>query len=94
METFESPFLTFTNVSTDANYLGDELELAALHRRVEALDEALRTGENFDVLLDMLAEDEQDVIDYVEGVRENVELVIAQNLVPEDWNLWKKALLE
>ena len=92
MKNFESPFLTFTNTISDPNYMGEEAELAALHRRTEALDKALRTGKDFDILLDMLAEDGQDPCNYVEEVGEHIELVIAQNLVPEDIFYWAERL--
>jgi hypothetical protein len=46
----ENPFLTFTNIPIDDNYLGEVEELAALHRRTEALDYALRHGKEFNVV--------------------------------------------
>jgi hypothetical protein len=94
MQSFEAPFLTFTNAPDEPEYLGDEAELAALHRRVEALDEALRTGKNFDIVLDMLEEDGQDAAAYVEYVGENLEIIIASHLVPDDWNLWRRDLIK
>lgn len=92
MENLETPFLTFTNSISSSNYLGEKAELAALHRRTEALDKAIRTGKDFDILLDMLAEDGQDPCDYVDEVGEHIELVIAQNLVPEDIFYWAERL--
>ena len=89
MYDFESPFLTFTNTPLDENYLGEVEELAALHRRTEALDYALRTGKDFDVLLDMLEEDGQDAAAYVDRVGRNIELIIASHLVPEDLAIWQ-----
>ncbi len=85
----EQPFLTFTNIPLDDNYQGEVEELAALHRRTEAMDKAIREGREFDVLLDMLAEDGQDPIEYVESVEEQVNLIIAKNLVPDDWHYWR-----
>ena len=87
---FETPFLTYTQLPSDPNYLGEAEELAALHRRTEALDYALRTGKEFDVLLDMLAEDGQDPVAYVDQVGENIELIIASHLVPEDLAIWQE----
>ncbi len=89
MENLETPFLTYTNAANSDNYLGENEELKALNRRVEALDAALRTGKNFDILLDMLAEDNQNPIEYVETVGKNIELIIASHLVPEDWSYWQ-----
>lgn len=89
MYDFESPFLTFTNTPLDENYLGEVEELEALHRRTEALDHALRTGKDFDVLLDMLEADGQDPVEYVDRVGENIELIIASHLVPEDLAIWQ-----
>ena len=86
---FESPFLTYTNAVIEPGYMGDEAELAALHRRTEALDYALRTGKEFDVLLDMLAEDGQDPMAYVEKVEANVQTIITYQLIPEDWAYWR-----
>ena len=68
--------------------MGEIEELAALHRRTEALDRALRTGQEFDVLLDMIEEDGQDAAAYVDEVGENIELVIASYVVPEDLAIW------
>ena len=82
--------LTFTNTPLDENYLGEVEELAALHRRTEALDHALRTGKEFDVLLDMVEEDGQDAAKYVEQVGQNIELIIASHLVPEDLAIWQQ----
>lgn len=89
MECFESPFLTYTNSPNDPGYMGEEAELAALHLRTEALDHALKTGRDFDVVLDMLAEHGQDPIAYVEEVGEQVELIIASHIVPPDWAVWQ-----
>lgn len=89
MEIFETPFLTFTNASNSPNYMGEEAELADLHRRTEALDYALRTGKEFDVLLDMLAEDNQNPIEYVEQVGNNIQQIIVCQLIPEDWDYWQ-----
>ena len=90
MENAESPFLTFTNTPLDENYLGEVEELMALHRRTEALDHALRTGSEFDVLLDMVESDGQDAAAYVEQVGQKIELVIANHLVPEDLFYWQQ----
>ncbi len=92
MKNFEAPFLTFTNASSSPNYLGEAEELAALHRRTEALDQALRTGKDFDILLDMLADDGQNPCEYVDEVKDKIELVIARNLVPEDLFYWAERL--
>lgn len=89
MDCFESPFLTYTNSPDDPNYMGEAEELAALHLRTEALDHALKTGRDFDVVLDMLAEHGQDPIAYVEEVGAQVELIIASHLVPDDWAVWQ-----
>ena len=89
MDNFETPWLTFTNAVIEPGYMGKEVELSALHRRTEALDVALSTGSHFDILLDMLAEDGQDPVDYVDNVGEKIELVIAQHIVPDDWNYWQ-----
>lgn len=86
----ESPFLTFTNTELDDNYLGEVEELAALHRRTEALDYALRHGREFDVLLDMVEEDGQNAAGYVEEVGQNIELIIASHLVPDDLAIWQR----
>lgn len=85
MDSFETPFLTFTNSPDDPNYMGEAEELAALNLRVEALDNALRNPQEFDVLLDMLAEHGQDPLEYVEQTGEQIELIIASHLVPDDW---------
>ena len=92
MENLETPFLTFSNAQDDPNYLGDDEELKALIQRSEALDQAIRTGRNFDILLDMLAEHNQDPIAYVEYVEKNIELIIARQIVPEDWDYWQNKL--
>ncbi len=92
MKNFEAPFLTYTNASCEEGYMGEAEELAALHRRTEALDRALRTGKEFDVLLDMIEEDGQDAAAYVDAVGENIELVIASHLVPEDLFYWQREL--
>lgn len=92
MENLETPFLTFSNAKDDPNYLGDDEELKALIQRAEALDQAIRTGRNFDILLDMLAEHNQDPIAYVEYVGENTELIIARQIVPRDWDYWQNKL--
>jgi len=89
MEHVESPFLTFTNSPLDPHYLGEIEELAALHRRTEALDYALRNGKEFDVVLDMVEEDGQDAAAYVNQVGENIELIIASQLVPDDLVVWQ-----
>ncbi len=89
MRNTEAPFLTYTNAPISPNYLGEIEELAALHRRSEALDKALRTGDEFDVLLDMIEEDGQDAAAYVDQVGKNIELVIASHLVPEDLAIWQ-----
>lgn len=90
MESVESPFLTFTNTPLDENYLGEVQELVALHRRTEALDYALRTGKEFDVLLDMVEEDGQDAYSYVDEVGERIELIIASHIVPDDLAVWQR----
>ena len=90
MSDFEAPWLTFTNTPVDDNYLGEVEELAALHRRTEALDHALRTGQEFDVLLDMVEEDGQDAAEYVDQVGQNIELIIASHLVPDDLAFWQR----
>lgn len=92
MENLETPFLTFSNAENSPEYLGEEKELEALIARSEALDQAIRTGQNFDVLLDMLAEHNQDPIAYVEYVGENLELIITNQIVPNDWNYWQNRL--
>ena len=92
MENVETPFLTFTNAPCDPNYMGEIEELAALHRRTEALDRALRTGQEFDVVLDMLEEDGQDAAVYVDEVGENIELIIASHIVPEDLAIWQEQI--
>ena len=92
MDNLETPFLTFTNAPGDPNYMGEIEELAALNRRTEALDRALRTGQEFDVLLDMLEEDGQDAAAYVDEVGENIELVIASHIVPEDLAIWQEQI--
>lgn len=89
---FESPFLTFTNTPLDRNYLGEVEELAALHRRTDALDYALRHGKEFDVVLDMLEEDGQDASDYVDLVGQQLELIKVQNIVPADLQSWRSLL--
>ena len=86
----ESPFLTFTNTPIDDNYLGEVEELAALHRRTEALDYALRTGKEFDVLLDMVEQDGQDASIYVDDVGEQIELIVASHLVPSNLAVWQR----
>ena len=88
----ESPFLTFTNTPIDDNYLGEVEELAALHRRTETLDYALRTGKEFDVLLDMVEEDGQDAFTYVDEVGKQVELIIASHLIPENLTVWQRQI--
>jgi hypothetical protein len=90
MDSYESPFLTFTNAQCNPNYLGEAEELDALNRRTEALDKALREGREFDTVLDMLEEDGQDPIEYVEQVGQNINLVIASHLVPDDLVIWQK----
>ena len=90
MEFVESPFLTFTNTPLDDNYLGEVKELAALHQRTEALDKALKNPQEFDVLLDMLYEHGQDPIQYVEEVGQNIELIIASHVIPEDLAVWQR----
>jgi hypothetical protein len=90
VENFEAPFLTFTNSPNDSNYLGEIEEIAALNRRVEQLDLCLRTGKEFDVLLDTIEEDGQDATTYVESVGNNLSLIYASHLVPEDWAIWQK----
>ncbi len=92
MENLETPFLTFTNAPGDPNYMGEIEELAALNRRTEALDRALRTGQEFDVVLDMLEEDGQDAAAYVDEVGENIELIIASYVVPEDLAIWQEQI--
>lgn len=92
MKNFEAPWLTFSNDINDPNYMGEIEELNALNQRVDALDRALKTGKNFDILLDMLAEHGQDPNEYVEQVQKNIEITIAQNLVPEDLFYWAKRL--
>lgn len=89
LENLETPFLTFTNAIVEPGYMGDEAELTALHRRTEALDYALREGKEFDVLLDMLAEDNQNPIEYVEQVEANIQTIITYQLIPEDWDYWQ-----
>lgn len=89
MENLETPFLTFSNAQNSPEYLGEEQELKALIERSEFIDKAIRTGRNFDVLLDMIAEHNQDPIAYVEYVGENIQLIIAQSIVPRDWNYWR-----
>lgn len=90
MDSYESPFLTFTNAQCSSSYLGGKEEMEALNRRTEALDIALRTGQEFDTVLDMLEEDGQDPIEYVEQVGQDIELIIASHLVPDDIWLWQK----
>ena len=90
MNNFDAPFLTYTNSSLNPNYLGDLAELAALNRRTEAMDRAIREGREFDVLLDMIEEDGQDAAEYVEQVGQNLEIIIAQAIVPEDLAVWKQ----
>ena len=90
MENFEAPFLTYTNSSLNPNYLGEVAELAALNRRTEAMDRAIREGKEFDVLLDMIEEDGQDAAEYVEQLGQNIEIIIAQNIVPEDLAVWRQ----
>ena len=92
MENLETPFLTFTNAKNDPGYLGEQAELKALIRRSEILDRAIRDGKNFDVLLDMLAQDNQDPVAYVQYVGENIQLIIARNIVPNDWHYWQDKL--
>ena len=92
MENLETPFLTFTNAKNEPGYLGEQAEFEALIRRSELLDQAIRDGKNFDVLLDMLAEDQQDPVEYVEYVGENIELIIARQIVPNDWDYWRDKL--
>ncbi len=92
MENLETPFLTFTNAPGDPHYMGEIEELAALNRRTEALDRALRTGQEFDVVLDMLEEDGQDAAAYVDEVGENIELIIASYVVPEDLAIWQEQI--
>jgi hypothetical protein len=87
---FDLPFLTYTNASGDRNYMGHDVELRALHRRTDALDYALRTGRDFDVVLDMLDEDGQDVEAYVNQVEENINIIIASQVTPDDLALWAR----
>ncbi len=90
MQNFDAPFLTYTNSSNNPNFLGEIEELAALNRRTEAMDRAIREGREFDVLLDMVEEDGQDAAEYVEQVGQNIEIIIAQNIVPEDLAVWRQ----
>ena len=90
MHNFDAPFLTYTNPSNNPNFLGKIEELAALNRRTEAMDRAIREGREFDVLLDMVEEDGQDAAEYVEQVGQNIEIIIAQNIVPEDLAVWRQ----
>ena len=92
MPDFETPFLTFTQNPSDPNFMGEIEELAAMNRRVEALDKALRSGKEFDVLLDMLAEDGQDPCAYVDSVGMQIEYMIANGIVPDDIGYWKHIL--
>lgn len=89
MQNFEAPFLTYTNPCDSPNFMGTEAEWAALDRRVDALDHALRTGKDFDTLLDMLAEDGQDPCEYVERLGHNIEIIIANGIVPDDLGVWQ-----
>ena len=93
MASVENPFLTFTNTPSHEKYLGEVEELAALHRRTEALDHALRTGKEFDVLLDMLEEDGQDAATYVDEAGRKIDLIIASHLVPENLAAWQKEFI-
>lgn len=89
MSLFDTSFLTFTNSPDDPNYMGEAEEMAALHLRTEALEHSLRTGRDFDVLLDMLAEHGQDPIAYVDEVCDEVELIVCSHLPPAklvDWH--------
>ena len=90
MENFDAPFLTYTNPRISSNYLGDIKELAVLNRRTEAMDKAIREGREFDVVLDMLEEDGQDAAQFVEHVGEQVEIIIANGIVPEDIEVWRQ----
>ena len=90
MHNCDAPFLTYTNARISPKYMGDLEELAALNRRTEAIDKAIREGREFDVVLDMLEEDGQDAAEYVEQVGQNIEIIIAQNIVPEDIEVWRQ----
>lgn len=89
MRNYDAPFLTYTNALISPQYMGEIEELHALNRRTEAMDKAIREGREFDVLLEMIEEDGQDAAEYVEQVGQNVEIIIAQNIIPEDLEVWR-----
>lgn len=90
MESFDSPFLTYTNSRINPYYLGDIEELEALNRRTEAMYKAIREGREFDVVLDMLEEDGQDAAEFVDEMGKQIEIIIANKIIPEDLEVWRQ----
>ena len=90
MENFDAPFLTYTNSSINPYYLGEIEELNALNRRTEAMDKAIREGREFDVVLDMLEEDGQDAAQFVDEMGKQIEIIIANQIIPEDLEVWRQ----
>lgn len=90
MKNYDAPFLTYTNAAINPNFMGEIEELAALNRRTEAMDQAIREGRDFDCLLDQIEEDGQDAAEYVEQVGENIEIIIAHRIIPEDLEVWRQ----